>query len=165
LNYLVISSELLGKDCWDSNYETTFAITLNLAECELLTRQLRAADERLSRLSTLAANHGDRAAVTSLREMLYTTTRQSARSLLSSTGTIPDLRRSLEDMLVRDADKLWRFTPAGIGIACDWFNRMPSSQATDLMDHVLSELHTEAGLRIARQDLAYSRRLLQIGLL
>jgi len=23
---------------------------------------------------------------------------------------------SVEDMLVRDADKLWRFTPAGIGI-------------------------------------------------
>ena len=68
-------------------------------------------------------------------------------------------------MLVRDADKLWRFTPAGIGIACDWFKRTPSSQATDLMEHVLSELHTEAGLRIARQDLAYSRRLLKIGLL
>ena len=32
-------------------------------------------------------------------------------------------------------------------------------------DHVLGELHTEAGLRIARQDLACSRRLLQIGLL
>jgi hypothetical protein len=73
--------------------------------------------------------------------------------------------RSLEDMLVRDADKLWRFTPAGIGIACDWFKRTPSSQVTDLTDQVLGELHTEAGLRIARQDLAYSRRLLQIGLL
>ena len=73
--------------------------------------------------------------------------------------------RSLEDMLVRDADKLWRFTPAGIGIACDWFKRTPSFQVTDLMDHVLSELHTEAGLRIARQELAYSRRLLRIGLL
>src|SRR5258708_9939184 len=72
---------------------------------------------------------------------------------------------SVEDMLVRDADKLWRFTPAGIGIAWDWFKRTPSSQVTDLTDQVLRELHTEAGLRIARQDLAYSRRLLQIGLL
>jgi hypothetical protein len=86
LNYLAISSELLGKDCWDSNYETTFAITLNLAECELLTRQLRAADERLSRLSTLAANHGDRAAVTSLREMLYTTTDREERAILRIGG-------------------------------------------------------------------------------
>ena len=32
-------------------------------------------------------------------------------------------------------------------------------------DRVMGELHTEAGLRIARQDLACSRRLLQIGLL
>ena len=52
-----------------------------------------------------------------------------------------------------------------VGIACDWFKRTPSSQVTDLTDQVLGELHTEAGLRIARQDLAYSRRLLQIGLL
>jgi hypothetical protein len=73
--------------------------------------------------------------------------------------------RSLEDMLVRDADKLWRFTPVGIACTCDWFKRTPSSLAADLMDHVWNELHTEAGRRIASQDLAYSRRLLQIGLL
>jgi HD domain len=85
-------------------------------------------------------------------------------AIIDGHDTRPEAR-SLEDMLVRDADKLWRFTPAGIGIACDWFKRTPSFQVTDLMDHVLSELHTEAGLRIARQDLAYSRRLLQIGLL
>ena len=81
LNYLAISSELLGKDCWDSNYETTFAITLNLAECELLTGQLTSADERLSRLSTLAENHRDRAAVTSLRAVLYTTLNRSHRAV------------------------------------------------------------------------------------
>src|SRR5258705_216741 len=72
---------------------------------------------------------------------------------------------SLKDVLARDPDKLWRFPRAGIGIACDWFNRTPSSKVTDLTDQVLRELHTEAGLRIARQDLASARRLLQIGLL
>jgi hypothetical protein len=85
-------------------------------------------------------------------------------AIIDGHDTRPEAR-SFEDMLVRDADKLWRFTPAGIGIACDWFRRTPSAQATDLMDHVLSETHTEAGRRIANRDLAYSRRLLQIGLL
>jgi hypothetical protein len=85
-------------------------------------------------------------------------------AIIDGHDTRPEAQ-SLEDMLARDADKLWRFTPAGIGIACDWFKRTPSSQVTDLTDQVLDELHTKAGLRIARQDLAYSRRLLQIGLL
>jgi hypothetical protein len=85
-------------------------------------------------------------------------------AIIDGHDTRPEAR-SLEDMLVRDGDKLWRFTPVGIGIACDWFKCTPSSLATNLMDQVWSELHTEAGRRIANRDLAYSRRLLQIGLL
>ena len=45
----------MGEDGWNSKYETAFAIALSLAECELLTGQLTAADERWSRLSTLSA--------------------------------------------------------------------------------------------------------------
>ena len=29
--------------------------------------------------------------------------------------------KSLEDKIVRDADKLWRFTATGVSVACDWF--------------------------------------------
>jgi len=37
-------------------------------------------------------------------------------AIIDGHDTRPEAR-SLEDMLVRDADKLWRFTPAGVGIA------------------------------------------------
>jgi hypothetical protein len=33
--------------------------------------------------------------------------------------------RSLNDRLVRDADKLWRFTVTGVAVACDWFKLNP----------------------------------------
>ena len=81
LNYLGVSSGLLGEHGWNSNYETAFAIALSLAECELLTGQLTAADQRLSRLSTLADNHRDRAAVTGLRVTLYTALNRSERAV------------------------------------------------------------------------------------
>ena len=71
--------------------------------------------------------------------------------------------RSLEDELVRDADKLWRFTPTGIGIACGWFKRTPSAYADDLIVCVRPELHTDAARRVADAELAHSRRLLRIG--
>jgi predicted ATPase len=73
LNYLTVGSQLLGEDSWRTRYKTSFLVTFNIAECELLTGQLDAADERLSRLSALAENPTDRAAVTSLRVILYTT--------------------------------------------------------------------------------------------
>jgi hypothetical protein len=44
-------------------------------------------------------------------------------------------------------------------------SRSRSIMVNHLVDDVLGELHTEAASRIASQDLAYSRRLLQIGLL
>src|SRR5581483_10951489 len=40
-----------------------------------------------------------------------------------------DTRReaiSHEDELLKDADRLWRFTPTGVGIACDWFGLTPA---------------------------------------
>jgi hypothetical protein len=41
-------------------------------------------------------------------------------AIIDGHDTRPEAR-SLEDMLVRDADKLWRFTPVGIAFAGDWF--------------------------------------------
>ena len=35
--------------------------------------------------------------------------------------------RSLNDRVVRDADKLWRFTVTGVAVACDWFKMTPAN--------------------------------------
>jgi hypothetical protein len=72
---------------------------------------------------------------------------------------------SLEDELVRDADRLWRFTPAGIGIACDWFHKTPSEYCDQLETKTFPELNTEAARTMAREELAAARELLRIGVL
>jgi len=54
LNYLVVGAELLSDDCWDSKYHLIFPLELLRAECEFLTGQSAAAEERLSALSSRA---------------------------------------------------------------------------------------------------------------
>lgn len=45
--------------------------------------------------------------------------------------------RSTEDMLVKDADKLWRFTPHGVSTICGWFESPASETLTMLEEFVL----------------------------
>jgi PAS domain S-box-containing protein len=73
LNYLVTGHALLPEDCWERKYPLIFAMEVARAECEFLTGDLAAAEERLSTLSVRAANLVDKAAVACLRTALYTT--------------------------------------------------------------------------------------------
>ena len=81
LTYLVAGRALLAEDCWEQRYPLTFALEFQRAECEFLTGDLAAAEERLSMLSRRAANLVDRAAVTRLQTELYTTLDQSDRAV------------------------------------------------------------------------------------
>ena len=73
LNYLVMGEALLPEDCWERRYPLVFAMEVARAECEFLTGDLAAAEERLATLSLRAANLVDKAAVACLRTVLYTT--------------------------------------------------------------------------------------------
>ena len=73
LNYLIAGRALLAEDSWERRYDVTFQLEYHLAECDLLTADLAAAEERLSRLSLNARNLVDIAAVACLRLTLYTT--------------------------------------------------------------------------------------------
>lgn len=112
LNYLTVGSQLLGEDSWRTRYETSFLVTFNIAECELLTGQLDAADERLSRLSALAENPTDRAAVTSLRVILYTTLNCPERAVavcleyLDSVG-LACARNPTEQEVAQEYERVW----------------------------------------------------------
>ena len=81
LTYLAAGRALLAEDCWDRRYELTFALEFHLAECELLTGDLAAAEERLSKLSSRARNLVDIAAVVCLRLTLYTRLDRSDRAI------------------------------------------------------------------------------------
>src|SRR5258707_1329054 len=63
---------LLDESDWDCQYDLTFSLWLERAECEYLTGQLASAEARLSLLSTRARTIVDSAAVTRVRINLYT---------------------------------------------------------------------------------------------
>ena len=80
LTYLVVGAALLANDS-ERQHELTFALELNRAECEFLTGELAAAEERLVALSTRAASTVERASVAGLRVDLYTTLDRSSRAI------------------------------------------------------------------------------------
>ena len=73
LNYLGMGEALLPEDGWERRYPLVFAIAVTRAECEFLTGDKAAAEERLATLSLRAANLVDKAAIACLRTALYTT--------------------------------------------------------------------------------------------
>ena len=77
LTYLTAGAALLPEDSWERRHELIFALELHRAECEFLTGELAAAEERLTMLSSRAAKTVDQSTVACLRVDLYTTLDQS----------------------------------------------------------------------------------------
>ncbi|KRE30838.1 HD domain-containing protein [Agromyces sp. Soil535] len=69
--------------------------------------------------------------------------------------------RSIEDSLVRDADRLWRFTPAGIALASGWFGLTPAKYVRRLRVEIVPELLTQAAVEMAEAELGRSEALLK----
>ena len=73
LKYLRAGSALLTEETWEHNYRLIFSIEYLMAECELLTADKGAAENRLSSLAQRATNRHDFCLATRLRLTLYTT--------------------------------------------------------------------------------------------
>ncbi|MET4591793.1 HD domain-containing protein [Arthrobacter sp. 754] len=69
--------------------------------------------------------------------------------------------RSLEDALMRDADRLWRFDRAGIALASSWFAMDPATYTDRLATEIVPELITQAAVDMATADLGRSNALLK----
>jgi PAS domain S-box-containing protein len=81
LRYFVAGRALLTEESWERRYALTFALEFQRAECEFLTNNFAAAEERLSMLSRRAGNLVDRAAVTRLQTELYATLDRGDRAV------------------------------------------------------------------------------------
>ncbi len=81
LKYLIAGAALLVDDSWERRHDLTFPLELHRAECEFLTGQSAAAEERLTKLSSRASNTVELATVACLRMDLYTTLDQSDRAV------------------------------------------------------------------------------------
>jgi hypothetical protein len=68
---------------------------------------------------------------------------------------------SLEDALMRDADRLWRFDQAGIALASTWFKMDPATYTDRLTAEIVPELITQAAHDMAAADLNRSTALLK----
>jgi len=112
LRYLRTGRMLLAEDSWQSNYELIFALECLIAECELLTAQLGAAERHLGELSRRANTNHDIAIVTRLQLTLYTTLDRSERAIeifldyLRLGGTDWPLHPSLDDVKAEYA-RIW----------------------------------------------------------
>jgi PAS domain S-box-containing protein len=67
LKYLISGAALLADDGWERRRDLLFALELARAECEFLTGELAAADERLAALAHRTTNTVERTAVACLR--------------------------------------------------------------------------------------------------
>jgi len=81
LTYLRAGSALLTEETWERNYELVFSIEYLLAECELLTADMQAAEIRVSRLAERARGRHDYCVATRLRILLYTNWAKSDQAI------------------------------------------------------------------------------------
>lgn len=85
-------------------------------------------------------------------------------AIIDGHDTRPDAH-SLEDALVRDADRLWRFDHAGIALASGWFGLDPATYSERLRVEIIPELLSEAAVAMANADLQRSQALLKTAVL
>ena len=88
---------------------------------------------------------------------------QAVCEIIDGHDTRPDPHH-LNDRIVRDADKLWRFEVPGIAIACDWFGKTPGEYVSHL-ETVSAKLETDAGQQMAQTTLGNSRTALKLHVL
>lgn len=81
LTYLRAGRDLLTDETWIHNYDLIFSVEYLLAECEFLTADMAAAENRLSVLVERAKSAHDIALITRLRVTLYTTMDRSDRAV------------------------------------------------------------------------------------
>ena len=81
LNYLRAGRKLLTETTWERGYDLIFSIEYIMAECELLTADMVAAETRLSMLAQHAKSRHDFSVVTRLRLTLHTALDQSDRGV------------------------------------------------------------------------------------
>jgi len=72
---------------------------------------------------------------------------------------------SIEDSIVRDADRLWRFNPVGLGFSADWFGMTPQQIREKLEVSIMPEMITPAGRAMAEAELSHSIQVLRLDVL
>ena len=159
LKYLAAGRALLTDETWDRNYDLIFSIEYLMAECELLTADMAAAENRLSMLAERAKSAHDIAVVTRLRLTLYTTWigATAAWRCFSSTPTrtAPTGRRIRPaTRYMREYDRIWSLVGSRQIEELVDLPLMTDPDVLDVLD-VLTEIVTPA-MFYRREPVAHS---------
>jgi PAS domain S-box-containing protein len=112
LKFLHAGRSLLSEKTWESNYDLIFSIESLMAECELLTAEMVAAESRLTMLAQRARGRHGFAIVTRLQLTLYTTLDRSDRAIevfldhLRRNGTVWSQHPTRDDVM-REYNRIW----------------------------------------------------------
>ncbi len=112
LKYLHAGRSLLSEETWQHNHGLIFSIETLMAECELLTADMAAAEGRLTMLAQRAGSRHDFAVVTRLQITLYTTMDRSDRAIdvfleyLRRNGSDWS-RHPLRDDVLQEYNRIW----------------------------------------------------------
>jgi len=112
LKYLVAGRTLLGDDGWERRRELMFALELDRAECEFLTGQLEAAEQRLAALAGRTTSTMERAALASLHMSVCTELLQPARAVAVALDYLRHVGlecspHPTEDEVRREYERIW----------------------------------------------------------
>jgi predicted ATPase/signal transduction histidine kinase len=112
LTYLNTGASLLSEDRWERQRELAFALEMHRAECEFLTGQLEAAQQRLTALFSRATSTVERASTTSLCIDLYTTLGKMDRAVDVGLGFLRHLgtdwsAHPTSEEARREYDRIW----------------------------------------------------------
>jgi HD domain len=84
-------------------------------------------------------------------------------AIIDGHDTRPDPRH-LNDRIVRDSDKLWRYEVTGTSVGCDWFGETPAQHCLRNAAN-LPKFETQPGRAMAEAELAVTRARLRIDVL
>jgi PAS domain S-box-containing protein len=112
LKYLVASAPLLADDCWERRRDLIFSVELERAECEFLTGELAAADERLTTLSNRTTSTVEQAAIACLHMDVRTALVQIDRAVAVALDYLRHVgiecsTHPTEDEVRREYEKIW----------------------------------------------------------
>lgn len=71
----------------------------------------------------------------------------------------------IEDAIMRDADRLWRFQPTGMAYSALWFGKTPQEIRLRLEDTIYEQLITPEARAMAEVELARSIELLKLDII
>jgi predicted ATPase len=112
LTYLTTGAAPLAEDSWERRHPLMFALELYRSECEFLTGDLAAAQQRLAARSARAQDSIEQASVACLRIDVYTTLDQSGRAVTVALDYLRNVSvdwpaHPTEEEARREYDRMW----------------------------------------------------------